>query len=592
MSGNIGRPVRLGDYSADRRMVLLCLMSLPVGTAAAASAWLLLHLISFFTNLFWFGQLSWDAAEITDAAVGPVAILIPIAGALIIGIMARFGSKKIRGHGIPEAMETILYGESRLSPKVAVLKPLSSAISIGSGGPFGAEGPIIMTGGAVGSLFAQCFRMSAAERKTLLVAGAAAGMTAIFATPIAAILLAVELLLFEWKPRSLLPVISAVLIALGCRTAWLGSGPLFVAAAAVPRDMLAFPGAVALGLIIGLASSGSAAALYRIEDAFQKLPFHWMWFPALGGLVVGAGGVLDPRVLGAGYGNIADLLSGSPAATSVATLLTLKAVVWLVALGSGTSGGVLAPLLILGGSIGWLSGLVLPGSESFWALMGMAAVMSSGMRAPLTGILFAAELTGRYDAMPMLAACAATAYGLSVLVDRRSILTEKIARRGKHLLQEYGIDPLDVLQAAELMTAKPETLAAQTTLAETITFFAETARHRSYPVIDMEKRLVGLVSRSDALGWRQGAADLGITLEETLSDNRQLTAHPETPCAKVAELMIQSGIGRIPVISATDGKVLGIITRHDLLRARTKQLHEETVRTAPHLWAHRNRTGR
>ena len=238
MSGHFPRSTRLGDHSVDRRMVLLCLMSLPVGVAAAASAWLLLHLIGVFTNLFWFGRLSWQAAEITDSAVGPLAILIPVAGALIIGVMARYGSDKIRGHGIPEAMETILYGESRLSPKVAVLKPLSSAISIGSGGPFGAEGPIIMTGGAVGSLFAQCFRMSAAERKTLLVAGAAGGMTAIFATPIAAILLAVELLLFEWKPRSLLPVIASVLTALGCRGVWMGTGPLFTMTAAMPQHAI------------------------------------------------------------------------------------------------------------------------------------------------------------------------------------------------------------------------------------------------------------------------------------------------------------------------------------------------------------------
>ena len=365
----------------------------------------------------------------------------------------------------------------------------------------------------------------------------------------------------------------------------MGSGPLFPTPAAIPGEVLAYPGAVVLGLVVGLAASGMAAALYRIEDAFEKLPLHWMWFPAIGASVVGVGGFLDPRVLGAGYGNIADLLSGSPAIASVAALLGLKCVVWLVALGSGTSGGVLAPLLILGGAIGWLSGLVLPGSGNFWALMGMAAVMSSGMRAPLTGILFAAELTGRYDAIPMLAACGATAYGLSVLVGRRSILTEKIARRGRHILQEYGIDPLDVLQARELMTAKPETIGAQTTLAETVAFFAETARHRSYPVVDADDRLIGLVSRSDALGWRQGTGDLAATLDETLSDSQQPTAYPETPCARVAELMVRSGIGRIPVVSATDGKVVGIITRHDLLRARTKQLHEETVRTAPRLWA-------
>ena len=380
----------LGDYSADRRMILLCAMALFVGMGGAASAWCLLHLIGFVTNLLWFGRLSWNPAEITDALVGPAGLLIPVLGALIIGLMARFGSDKIRGHGIPEAMETILYGQSRLSPKVAILKPLSAAISIGSGGPFGAEGPIIMTGGAIGSIFAQCFHLSAAERKTLLVAGASAGMTAIFGTPLAAVLLAVEVLLFEWKPRSLLPVIAAVLVSLSWRAGWLGTAPLFPATGEIPASPWVLPGAVVLGLIIGLMASTLAALLYRIEDAFETLPLHWMWWPSVGAVFVGLGGVIDPRVLGAGYGNIADLLSGAPVASAVLLLLGLKAAVWLIALGSGTSGGVLAPMLIIGGALGWLGGLFLPGGESFWAMIGMAAIMSSGMRAPLTGILFAA----------------------------------------------------------------------------------------------------------------------------------------------------------------------------------------------------------
>lgn len=582
---------RLGDYSADRRMILLCAMALFVGTGGAAGAWCLLRLIGFVTNLLWFGRVSWQPADITDAAVGPTGLVIPVLGALVIGLMARFGSDKIRGHGIPEAMETILYGQSRLSPKVAILKPISAAISIGSGGPFGAEGPIIMTGGAIGSIFAQCFHLSAAERKTLLVAGASAGMTAIFGTPLSAVLLAVEVLLFEWKPRSFLPVVAAVLVSLAWRTGWLGDAPLFPAAAGLPESGWVLPGAVALGLAIGLAASAMAALLYRIEDAFETLPLHWMWWPAVGAIFVGLGGRINPRVLGAGYGNIADLLSGAGAAGSVMVLLVLKAAVWLIALGSGTSGGVLAPMLIIGGALGWLGGQVLPGDESFWAMIGMAAIMSSGMRAPLTGILFTAEITGRFDALPVIIAGAAAAYGLAVLVSRRSILTEKIARRGRHLLQEFAVDPLDVLQVGAVMSRNPATLSADRSILDTAVFFAESAMHRSYPVVDTEGHLVGLVSRSDVLAWRRGDDDADATLADTLSDQAQPFVFADAPCAVAADTMIQSGIGRLPVLSRETKNVVGIVTRHDLLRARLRRHEEETERSASPLWARGASTG-
>jgi H+/Cl- antiporter ClcA/CBS domain-containing protein len=560
-------PARAGDHTVDARMLLLCALALVVGTGAAAGAWVLLHLIAFFTNLFWFGRPSFEEAAITSATLGPWGILPPIAGALVVGLMARFGSEKIRGHGIPEAMEAILYGESRLSVKVALLKPLSSAISIGSGGPFGAEGPIIMTGGAIGSLFAQCFHLSAAERKALLVAGAAAGMTAIFGTPLAAVLLAVEVLLFEWKPRSLLPVIVAVLVALAWRAAGMGQGPLFATGVAAPTSPWTLPGAAALGLGIGLVAACLSTLLYRIEDGFELSRVHWMWWPAIGAVAVGIGGYLDPRVLGAGYDNIRMLLTGNPTAQSVAALLLIKASVWLIALGSGTSGGVLAPFLIIGGAIGWLAGAALPGAGAFWAMAGMAAIMSAGMRAPLTGVLFAAEITGRYDALPLLLACSAAAYGINILATRRSILTEKIARRGRHLLHEYGVDPLDVLLARSVMTPAPETLPDTLTVGEAVAFFEGPARHRSYPVVDSGGHLAGLVSRADALGWRRDAFDPAARLGEALSDAGQPSAHETMPCGAVAELIVESGVGRIPVVS-TEGIVVGIITRQDLLRAR------------------------
>ena len=560
-------------------MILLCFMAPVIGTGGAFGAWLLLKSIAIATNAFWFGRLSAQEVEITDAAVGLAIVAIPVIGSLIIGVMARFGSEKIRGHGIPEAIETILFGESRLSPKVAILKPISAAISIGSGGPFGAEGPVIMTGGAIGSLFAQCFHLSAAERKTLLVAGAAAGMVAIFGTPMAAILLAVEVLLFEWKPRSFVPVVISVLVAAAWRPELIAHGPMFPAIWPLPTDGWIVAAAAGIGVIVGLLAALLSSLLYRLEDLFHRLPVHWMWWPAIGALVVGVGGLIDARVLGAGYSNIQTLVDGSMALRAAVILLAVKAVVWLVALGSGTSGGVLAPLLILGGAAGCIAGLWLPGSTGFWAMIGMAGIMSGAMRAPLTGAIFAAELTGRFDALPAVIAASGFAYAISVLCMRRSILTEKIARRGRHILQEYTVDPLDLQQAGQLMTPDPATLPADMTVHAALRFFTEEATHRSYPVVDAEGRLVGLASRSDALRWKAGAFDEGATLTETLSDASQTTAYPETPCGVIADLIVEMGVARVPIVDRERHKVVGILSRQDLLKARRAQRTSETRRS-------------
>ena len=569
----------LGDHSADLRMLMLAAAALVVGTGGALGAWVLLRLIAVATNLFWFARLSAAPVDIAHAHVGPMVVAIPVIGSVIVGLMARFGSEKIRGHGIPEAIEAILYGESRLSPLVAILKPLSSAISIGSGGPFGAEGPIIMTGGAIGSLFAQRFHLSAAERKTLLVAGAAAGMTGIFATPLAAILLAVEVLLFEWKPRSFVPVVVAVLVALAWRALLLGTGPLFpFAAVALPSGWQVCGMAVGVGAAVGVEAALLSSCLYRIEDAFHRLPVHWMWWPAIGGVVVGLGGLVDIRVLGAGYANIQMLLDGAFSARLITLLLVTKAVVWLVALGSGTSGGVLAPLLILGGALGCLLGQFLPGPTGFWAMIGMAAIMSGAMRAPLTGALFAAELTGRFDALPAIIAASAAAYAVSVLVMRRSILTEKIARRGRHISQEYAVDPLEFMQADQVMTPEPATLPGAMPLYEAVAFFAAGSPHRSYPVVDPAGHLLGLVSRSDALRWQVEGVTEGTSLAEALSDASQPFARRHTPIGLVADMMVETGIGRIPIVEDESNRVIGILSRHDLLKARQQSRSAEMDR--------------
>ena len=563
------RHARLADYSADYRMLILAAMATVAGTGGAFAAWALLKLIALATNIFWYGSFSFANATIADRG-WLLVVLIPVIGGLIVGLMARFGSDKIRGHGIPEAIETILFGESRLSLKVALLKPLSSAVSIGSGGPFGAEGPIIMTGGAIGSLFAQLFDLSAAERKTLLVAGACAGMTGIFGTPFAAIMLAVELLLFEWKPRSFVPVVAAVLVALAWRPLLVGSGPLFPFAAPTPAGIEPVAISAALGLATGLLAAALSFLLYRIEDGFHALPIHWMWWPAIGAVVVGVGALFDLRVLGAGYGSIQDLLNGSLVVKAVVMLLVVKAVVWLVALGSGTSGGILAPLLILGGCAGFLIGQYLPGDPGFWAMIGMAGIMSGVMRAPMTGALFAAELTNHLSALPETIAAGAAAYAVSVLIMKRSILTEKVARRGRHILREYTVDALEFLQAGQLMTRDPQTLPGEMAVADAVRFFSDEAQHRSYPVVDKRGALLGLVSRTDALQWKVAEQREG-KLAEVLSDASTKFAYPETPCGEVADMMIDSGVGRIPIVDHQDRRVVGIISRQDLLKVRSRQ---------------------
>ncbi|MGZ3233636.1 MAG: chloride channel protein [Croceibacterium sp.] len=559
-------------------MVLLAAMALVTGTGGALSAWVLLHLIGLTTNLLWYHRLSWAMTSPGAAATGPLTIVIPVLGSLVIGAMARFGSDKIRGHGIPEAIEAILYGESKLSLKVALLKPLSSAISIGSGGPFGAEGPIIMTGGAIGSLFAQRFHLTAAERKTLLVAGAAAGMTAIFGTPFAAILLAVEVLLFEWKPRSFVPVVASVIVAFAWRPLLVGSGPLFPATWHLAASPLNLVLALAVGAISGLLACLISKALYLIEDGFHRLPLHWMWWPALGSVVVGLGALVEPRVLGAGYDTIQALVAGSLVAQAIVLLLVVKAIVWLAALGSGTSGGILAPLLIIGGAAGALAGLWLPGGSGPWAMVGMAGMMSASMRAPLTSALFVVELTGRFDALPQAITGSGVAFAIAVLLLRRSILTEKISRRGRHISQEFSVDPLALSLARDVMTADPVTLPADLPVGEALLFFEREAVHRSYPVVDERGRPVALVSRADALRWRQESGALDGTLGETLSDVSLPLVTPDTPSDVIANLMIAENSGRVCVIDA-GGRLTGIVARRDLLRSRAVALKGESKRS-------------
>ena len=442
-------------------------IAIVVGGVCSVAAVVLLRLIDLFTNLFYYGTLSLSHRIPADHHLGWWSVLIPAAGGLIIGLMARYGSERIRGHGIPEAMEAILIGKSRMQPKVAVLKPLSSAISIGSGGPFGAEGPIIMTGGSLGSLVAQAFHLTGAERKTLLVAGAAGGMSATFATPMAAVLLAVELLLFEWKPRSLIPVALASFVAALLRPMLLEPGPMFPVAAHGALPTAALLAAAAVGLLAGLLAMLLTAAVYAAEDAFHKLPIHWMWWPTLGGLVVGLGGLIQPRALGVGYDIIEQLLNGHyiPSALVVADRRQGADLVDRAGLGDlGRRAGAAADH----GRRPRCHGLALLARRRrrLWPLVCMSAALGGTMRSPLTSTIFALELTQDINVLPALLIASVVAHGLTVLVMKRSILTEKVARRGFHITREYAVDPLERLSIGEVMTADVVTVPASMPLRE------------------------------------------------------------------------------------------------------------------------------
>jgi len=534
-------PSALRDFTVDRRVWLLSSVALVIGVGATFLAVLLLRLIAISTNLFYYHRFSAATVSPAGSSLGYWMILVPVVGGLLVGVMARFGSDKIRGHGIPEAIEAILLNRARVDPKVAILKPISAAISIGSGGPFGAEGPIIMTGGALGSLVAQWIHLTDAERTTLLVAGAAAGMSATFATPVAAILLAVELLLFEWRPRSLVPVAIASATAGVLRVYLLGAGPLFPMPLISNVHRVQFSiGALVLGAIVGLIAAGMSRMMYAFEDMFEHLHVHWMWWPAIGGLGVGIGGLFFPRGLGVGYDNIAELLHGNASMALIVGILIAKSLMWAFSLGSGTSGGVLAPLLMIGGAVGALAAHLAHGSveaQAFWALIGMGSMLAGSLGVPLTAILFSLEVTHCLPALLPLTMGCISAYLVTALLMPRSILTEKLSRRGYHLTREYGIDPLETVIVSELMSPGPSP----------------------------------------------------STLHADDAALPELFAYADSTCRGAAELMATEGVASIPVVNRVTGRVSGTLTLQDLLRGRSKAVVRESERLR--LFDHRDGTG-
>lgn len=573
------RAEKLGDFTTTPRAIAISCLAIGIGLISSYVAWALLKLIGIFTNLFFFQRWSTSLASPAANRLGAWEVLVPVAGALIIGVMARFGSERIRGHGIPEAIEAILINGSKVEPRVALLKPLSSAISIGSGGPFGAEGPIIMTGGAFGSMIAQLFHLTAAERKSLLVAGAAAGMSATFAAPVSAVLLAVELLLFEWKPRSLIPVALASVTAGAARRYILGIGPLFpVPAHPIFIGPQGLAGCVVAGVLAGALSALLTGAVYASEDFFQKLPIHWMWWPALGGLTIGLGGLIFPQALGVGYDTIGALLQGDVPRNVLLGILLVKSVIWSVSLGSGTSGGVLAPLLMMGGALGGIEAMFLPNcGAGFWPLVSMGAILGGTMRSPLTGVIFALELTHDVNMLAPLLLAVTIAHGFTVLTMKRSILTEKVARRGYHLSREYSVDPLEILFTREVMRDNIAALPANITAAEAVADLRTDHRDRGqllYPVVGPEKRLTGVITRSGLEGLAHDSRPLG-----ELAQRNPVVAYAGEPLRMVVYRMAESGVTRMPVLrSEDDRQLVGMVSLQDLLRARTRNLEEEQRR--------------
>jgi len=611
--GNLGNHEalgKLGDFTTTPRVIFISILALGIGVISAFVALILLRLIGFFTNLFFFQR--WSTLLVSPAGnhLGLLVIFVPVIGALFIGLMARYGSERIRGHGIPEAIEAILINGSRIEPKVAFWKPLSSALSIGTGGPFGAEGPIIMTGGAFGSLIAQFIHLSSSERKTLLVAGAAGGMAATFASPVAAVLLAVELLLFEWKPRSLVPVALASAMATVVRYYIIGMGPLFPTpphpAFIGPAGIL---GCVLVGLLAGALSALLTLAVYACEDLFRLLPIHWMWWPAIGGVVVGIGGFIFPQALGVGYDTIAALLRGQVTFQIILGILLVKAVIWSVSLGSGTSGGVLAPLLMMGGALGGVEAMFLPSlGPGFWELVGMGAILGGTMRSPFTGIIFTLELTHDVNMLlPLLVACV-IAHGFTVIVMRRSILTEKISRRGYHLSREYATDPLEILFVREVMSTNIVALKERMTGTELRKLLQGTPLaeakgpaylrlvQRLYPVLDVNKRLLGVVTRQDLehllpengnQAAQNGDSAKGLADSDdqqiyeltTAMHSQPVLAYPDEPLRSTVYRMADSGYTRLPVVERDHpDQLLGMISLRHLLQARVRNLDEDRHR--------------
>ncbi|WP_083486072.1 chloride channel protein [Alicyclobacillus ferrooxydans] len=575
-----------GDFTTSSQILKLSAAGLAIGAVCAFIAVILLKMIYLFTNLSFFHRLSVANISPTDNNLHVWAMVPPIVGAVLIGFIARYGSDKIRGHGIPEAIEAMLINESKVQPRVAFWKPISAAISIGSGGPFGAEGPIIMTGGSFGSLFSQFLKFSSIERRILLVAGAAGGMSATFAAPVSAVLFAVELLVFEFKPRSLVPIALASAVADAIRVALIGPGPLFGMPALTHVSASLLGASAVIGLVGSILAVLLTWAIYGVEDVFRKLPVHWMWWPAIGAVVIGIGGLISPRALGVGYDSIFAMLNVKLSVDTLLTLLIVKTVIWVIALGSGTSGGILAPILIIGGSLGGTVGEIFhvphPG---VWALLGMSAIFSGVTRTPFTSVIFPLELTHNLGALLPLLVASSLATGLSSFILPRSILTEKIARRGLHLTREYQTDPLQMHYCREIVWRPVSSFSADMkvkSVAEAL--FTQPTSENWIEVQDSNGTSKGIVSIWD------------IAKHANTSPQSRVLAYVSnspvllmTDTAKVALKRMLEADSNWVWIREQQGGITGFVTVHQLLELRKREYQEEMMRGRVFTWAVRRR---
>ncbi len=575
-----GEHIRHTRPLVDKRLLLISALSLGVAAVTSVIALLLVNLISFITNIAFYQRASFESLGPAGNQLGLIVILVPVVGGLIVGFMSRYGSKAIRGHGIPEAMEQVLTNESVIPARLTFLKPISAAISIGTGGPFGAEGPIIASGGAFGSVVGQLLKTTAQERKTLLAAGAAAGMTAIFGAPISAVILAIELLVFEYRPRSFVPISIAAAGAGTLRLALFGAAPAFTMPVVGPPTATGMIGYLCEGVLIGLASVVVTKLVYWIEDQFEKLPIHFMWWPAMGGLVVGVVGYWFPHTMGVGYDNIDRILSGTLPMGAVALFCFMKLLSWSVSLGTGTSGGTLAPLFTIGGGLGllyggWLSHWLPPSSIdlSVAALVGMAAIFAGASRAMMTSVVFAFETTRQpWALLPLLAGCVAS-YIVSCLRMRHTIMTEKIARRGVSVPDEYGADPLSQFTAGEIATKSVVSFRETDSIEFVRALLASKDprfHHHGYPIVSSVGVPLGVFTHKDLM-----TEDNGKTLGE-LRKRSPITVSAAASLNEARDLMVREEIGRLLVIHPQHGGLVGILTRSDLLRAHSGKLNSES----------------
>ncbi|MFT3748866.1 MAG: chloride channel protein [Agriterribacter sp.] len=555
-----------------KRVFRISCYAIAIAACVSVIAKLLIILIDFVTQLFFYGRFSIAAVSPADNVLGLWVILIPAVGGILVGLMAYYGSGAIRGHGIPEAMEQILTNQSKIKPAITYLKPLSSAITIGTGGPFGAEGPIIATGGALGSTLGQILNITHNERKILLSCGATAGMSAIFGSPVAAIFLAIELLLFEFSPRSIIPVALACITGAAGHHLLFGSSPVFAI-----QFNIAPPANTALlfysliGLFIGVLSAGVTRAVYYIEDLFSKLPIHWMWWPAIGGLAVGTTGYFFPATLGVGYENIINVLNSELTLRAVTLLFVFKFISWSVALGSGTSGGTLAPLLTIGGAAGFLLGswvaFAFPSAEisiSLAALAGMSAMFAGASRALLTSIIFALETTGASAALPALLAACTAAYLVSFFLMENTIMTEKIARRGIKTPDSFEPDLLQELTVNDVAGEQGFVINQDVSVAEAREWMRQHPEDKSnhFIITDGDNAFAGIISSSNLFGMQHDAAmHIGSLIRRS-----PVGVHMSSTLKTALELMIRENLDVLPVISGK-GDIAGILSHQHIVDA-------------------------